>query len=71
MTGIEITNVLIGMLIAIIGFIGAKMYSKLEQFEKTIQDILIQDISHQKDIERLAETSKDHESRITRLEDEK
>lgn len=71
MTGIELTNVLIGMLIAVIGFIGAKMYSKLEAFEKTVQNILMSDISHQKDIDNLKENYKDHETRITKLEDER
>ncbi len=71
MTGIELTNVLIGMLIAVIGFIGAKMYSKLEAFEKTVQNILMSDISHQKDIDSLKENYKDHETRITKLEDER
>jgi uncharacterized membrane-anchored protein YhcB (DUF1043 family) len=71
MSGIEVTNILIGLLIAIIGYVWQRFEKRMDKFEQTVQNILLSDISHQKDIDSLKENYKDHETRITKLEDER
>mgnify|MGYP001005754283 CR=1 FL=1 len=71
MTGIELTNVLIGVLIAVIGYVWKRFEKRMDKFEETVQSILLSDVSHQKDIDRLKEDYRDHENRITKLEDER
>jgi uncharacterized membrane-anchored protein YhcB (DUF1043 family) len=71
MSGIEVTNILIGLLIAIIGYVWQRFEKRMDKFEQTVQNILLSDISHQKDIDSLKENYKDHENRITKLEDER
>ena len=68
MTSQELTNVLIGIVIAIIGYIGQMLIKKIDKFEQTVQNILLSDVSNKKDIERLKDDVSDHEVRIVRLE---
>jgi len=68
MTSQELTNVLIGIVIAIIGYIGQMLIKKIDKFEQTVQGILMSDISNKKDIERLKDDVSDHEIRIVKLE---
>ena len=68
MTQIYITNLLIGLLIALSGYIGKMIIGKIDKFEQTIQDILINDMADKKDIENIKEDVKNHETRITNLE---
>ena len=68
MTSQELTNVLIGIVIAIIGYIGQMLIKKIDKFEQTVQGILMSDVSNKKDIERLKDDVSDHEVRIVRLE---
>lgn len=68
MTPQELTNILIGLLIAIIGYIGKRLIGKIDKFEQTVQGILMSDVSNKKDIERLKDDITDHEVRIVRLE---
>jgi hypothetical protein len=68
MTPQQLTNVLIGLLIAIIGYIGKMLIGKIDKFEQTVQGILMSDVSNKKDIERLKDDITDHEVRIVRLE---
>ena len=68
MTPQELTNILIGLLIAIIGYIGKMLIGKIDKFEQTAQGILLSDVSNKKDIERLKDDITDHEVRIVRLE---
>jgi hypothetical protein len=68
MTPQELTNILIGLLIAIIGYIGKMLIGKIDKFEQTVQNILLSDVSNKKDIERLKDDITDHEVRIVRLE---
>jgi len=68
MTPQELTNILIGLLIAIIGYIGKMLIGKIVKFEQTVQNILLSDVSNKKDIERLKDDVSDHEVRIVRLE---
>lgn len=71
MSSTEVTNILIGLLIAIIGYVWQRFEKRMDKFEQTVQNILLSDISHQKDIDNLKENYKDHETRITKLEDER
>lgn len=71
MNGIELTNILIGLLIAVIGYVWQRFEKRMDKFERYVQNILMSDVSHQKDIDRLKEDVKDHETRITKLEDER
>jgi len=68
MTPQELTNVLIGIVIAIIGYIGQMLIKKIDKFEQTVQNILMSDVSNKKDIERMKDDISDHEVRIVRLE---
>lgn len=68
MTPQELTNVLIGAVIAIIGYIGQMLIKKIDKFEQTVQGILMSDVSNKKDIERLKDDMSDHEVRIVKLE---
>ena len=68
MTPQELTNVLIGAVIAIIGYIGQMLIKKIDKFEQTVQGILMSDVSNKKDIERLKDDVSDHETRIVKLE---
>jgi len=71
MTGIELTNVLIGLLVGVIVYVWKRFEKRMDKFEQTVQNILLSDISHQKDIDRLKDDYRDHENRITKLEDER
>ena len=71
MDNAQITNILIGVLIMLVSFIGAIIFKKLDSFESKIQDILIGDMSHTKDIERIQEDVEDHRQRISSLEKHK
>ena len=68
MQSVDLTNILIVALIGIIGFIGKKMISKIDRFEKVVQDILLNDVADRKDIEYMKDSLDDHEVRITQLE---
>jgi hypothetical protein len=63
-----ITNVLIGIVIALIGFLGKELVKRLDRFEKIVQGILMSDVAVSKDLEKLKEDVKDHENRISKLE---
>ena len=63
-----ITNVLIGIVIALIGFLGKELVKRLDRFEKIVQGILMSDVAVSKDLEKLKEDVKDHEDRISKLE---
>jgi len=68
MTQAMLTNVLIGLLITLISFLGKRLVDKLDDFEKAVQNILISDVEVKKDIEVMKEDIVDHEVRITKLE---
>lgn len=63
-----ITNVLIGIVIALIGFVSNQVVKRLDRFERIVQDILMSDVAVSKDIEQLKSDVKDHENRISQLE---
>lgn len=68
MTPQELTNWLMLIVIGIIGYLGQTFIQRLDRFEKKVESILIDNISHTKDIERLNADVDDHEKRITKLE---
>jgi hypothetical protein len=68
MTTAMITNVLIAIVIALIGFVSKELVKRLDRFEKIVQGILMSDVAVSKDLEQLKEDVKDHENRISQLE---
>jgi hypothetical protein len=68
MTTAMVTNVLIGVVIALIGFVSKELVKRLDRFEKIVQGILMSDVAVSKDLEQLKEDVKDHETRISQLE---
>lgn len=68
MTPQELTNWLILIVIGIVGYLGKTFISKLDRFERKVESILLDNVSHKKDIERLTSDVDDHEKRITKLE---
>jgi hypothetical protein len=68
MTTAMVTNVLIAIVIALIGFVSKELVKRLDRFEKIVQGILMSDVAVSKDLEQLKEDVKDHENRISQLE---
>jgi hypothetical protein len=68
MTSAEITNLLIVVLISLIGYIANMFIKKMERFEKRMEDILLSDMSHTKDIASMKVNLDNHENRIVKLE---
>jgi hypothetical protein len=68
MTTAMVTNILIGIVIALITFLGKELVKRLDRFEKIVQGILMSDVAVSKDLEQLKEDVKDHEQRISNLE---
>jgi hypothetical protein len=68
MTPQELTNWLILIVIGIVGYLGRTFISKLDRFERKVENILLDNVSHKKDIERLTSDVDNHEKRITKLE---
>ena len=68
MTSVQVTNLLISILIALISWLAKRLIDKIDKFEKTVQDILMSDVINKKEIEDLKDDVKDHEIRISKLE---
>jgi len=68
MTSVQITNILISILIAMIAWLAKRLIEKIDKFEQTVQDILMSDVVNKKEIEDLKDDVKDHEIRISKLE---
>lgn len=64
----DLTNLLIGIVISLIIFVAKLFISKLDKFEKIVQSILLSDVGLKKDIEVIKDDLKDHETRISKLE---
>jgi len=64
----ELTNFLICVLIAIIGWYTNRITVKIDELVKTIQDMLINNVAVEKDIETIKGDVDNHETRITSLE---
>lgn len=63
-----LTNILLGLLITLLGFMGRALYEKIEHLIEEIRTIMMSDVANKKDIEYLKESVHDHEDRITKLE---
>lgn len=68
MTTAMLTNVLVGIVIALIGFVSKELIKRLDRFEKIVQDILLSDVAMSKDLEKIKDDINDHETRISKLE---
>ena len=56
------------IVIGVIGYLGQTFISRLDRFEKKVENILFDNVVHSKDIERLSADVDDHEVRISKLE---
>ena len=63
-----LTNILLGLIITLLGFMGRALYEKIEHLIEEIRIIMMSDVANKKDIEYLKETVHEHEERITKLE---
>lgn len=63
-----LTNILLTLLIALLGFMGRSLYEKIEHLIEEIRIIMMSDVANKKDIEYLKDSVDDHEQRITKLE---
>lgn len=68
MTTAMMTNFLITIVIALIGYVSNQFIKRLDRFERIVQGILMSDVAVSKDIEQIKENVKDHETRISNLE---
>ena len=56
------------ILIGLIAYIGKVIYEKIEKLIDEIRQIMISDVANKKDIENLKIITRDHENRISQLE---
>jgi hypothetical protein len=68
MTTAMMTNFLITIVIALIGYVSNQFIKRLDRFERIVQGILMSDVAVSKDLEQLKSDVKDHEQRISQLE---
>jgi len=68
MTTAMLTNFLLTIVIALIGFVSNQFIKRLDRFEKIVQGILMSDVAIGKDIEQLKIDVSNHETRISNLE---
>jgi len=64
----ELTNLLIGIVIALITYVSKRMIDKMDAFEQKLSDILMSDVANKKDIEAIKSNINDHETRLQKLE---
>ena len=58
-----LTNILLGLLITLLGFMGRALYEKIEHLIEEIRIIMMSDVANKKDIEYLKESVHDPEYR--------
>jgi hypothetical protein len=68
MKSVELTNLLIGIVIALITYVSKRMIDKMDAFEQKLSDILMSDVANKKDIEAIKSNINDHETRLQKLE---
>ena len=73
MTNLLLTllTILIGVLISVITGMAKRFEKKLDEFQVTIQEILLGDMEDKKDIERIDERLIEHHGRIEKLENKR
>ncbi len=64
----ELTNILITALIALVGGVAKIFYDKFETFSKKFESMLIKEIQHDGSIQQLRKDVDDHEERISEIE---
>jgi len=64
----ELTNILITALIALVGGIAKIFYDKFEVFSKKFEALLINEVKHDGNIQQLRKEVDDHEERISEIE---
>jgi hypothetical protein len=68
MKSVELTNLLIGIVIALITYVSKRMIDKMDAFEQKLSDILMSDVANKKYIEAIKSNINDHETRLQKLE---
>jgi len=68
MDNAQLTNVLMTGILAMIGFVSNIFIKKMDRFEKKMEEILMSNVSINKDIEVIKKDVDNHEVRITSLE---
>jgi len=68
MNNVQLTNILMTAIFGLVAFVSKIFLSKMDRFDKKIERILMSDVSLNKDVENIKEDIKDHEVRITKLE---
>lgn len=64
----ELTNILITALIALVGVIAKIFYDKFETFSEKFEKVLIKEVQHDGSINQLRKDVDDHEERISEIE---
>jgi hypothetical protein len=64
----QLTNILMTAIFGLVAFVSKIFLSKMDRFDKKIERILMSDVALTKDVENIKEDIKDHEVRITKLE---
>ena len=64
----QFTNILLITLISLLGAISKIFYDKMDHVLRRIEQILLSDKAQEKDIENMKEDIRDHETRISKLE---
>ena len=68
MNNVQLTNILMTAIFGLVAFVSKIFLSKMDRFDKKIERILMSDVALNKDVETIKEDIKDHEVRITKLE---
>ena len=68
MNNVQLTNILMTAIFGLVAFVSKIFLSKMDRFDKKIERILMSDVALTKDVENIKEDIKDHEVRITKLE---
>lgn len=68
MNNVQLTNILMTAIFGLVAFVSKIFLTKMDRFDKKIERILMSDVALNKDVENIKEDIKDHETRITKLE---
>jgi len=68
MNNVQLTNILMTAIFGLVAFVSKIFLTKMDRFDKKIERILMSDVALNKDVENIKEDIKDHEVRITKLE---
>lgn len=68
MNNVQLTNILMTAIFGLVAFVSKIFLTKMDRFDKKIERILMSDVALNKDVENIKDDIKDHEVRITKLE---